>query len=441
MKKFKKVLLFTASFLAISPYSSALAEELSPEYVAKSSLKVKISGYADFQAGYRNQGGLTSQEKNVSAHRNSFAFNNVTGLFVRASNEINGVEYGGKIVLAQTAKKKGAPSYNGSHIFIQTEDFGKFEAGSPIDPASTMSVDGSSASVAVDDWDNYANLSSSKMKFNGLEPSFATFTEFFLDSKLVTSTAERRYSTEPSRKINYYTPKIGITGSSKIQFGISYIPDSGNTGADSFSKNSTGEQNKSLTPDGSRFIEINKAVKDSFSAGISFEQNISDGVDFKTAFTGEYGKAAGKAKEMLKNSDTGSNDLVAEHKLKGLVTYNVGAVLSVGSFSCAGSYGSLGKSLTTPVFHKTGQNTKYYSGSVAYNQGPFATSLSFFRSNQYKNTVDAISIGADYKIAPGIKPYATISAFSANGKPELYPEAPKRKTRGTVALIGAKLSL
>jgi hypothetical protein len=44
-------------------------------------------------------------------------------------------------------------------------------------------------------------------------------------------------------------------------------------------------------------------------------------------------------------------------------------------------------------------------------------------------------------LAPGFKPYAEISGFSLKGKPEFYPDLQKKKTRGTVALIGAKLSL
>ncbi|MFK7974338.1 MAG: porin, partial [Rickettsiaceae bacterium] len=124
-----------------------------------------------------------------------------------------------------------------------------------------------------------------------------------------------------------------------------------------------------------------------------------------------------------------------------LRTYNIGAILTVGNFSYGGSYGSLGKSLTTPEFHKTGRKTDYYTGTMAYKQGPFVASVSYFKSNQFKNTVDAVSIGIHYLLAPGFKPYAEISGFSLKGRPEFNPELSRKKTRGAVVLIGTKLTI
>ena len=170
------------------------------------------------------------------------------------------------------------------------------------------------------------------------------------------------------------------------------------------------------------------------------EQNISDGIDLKLAATGEVGKAAGKA-ELFNTDDTKEETVLETHKLKDLRTYNIGSVLNVGSFSYAASFGSLGKSLTTPAYHKTGRDTLYYTGGIAYKQGPFSTSITYFRSDEFKNRVDCITIGTDYKLAPGFKPYAEISGFSFKGKPEFYPNLKKKSTRGTVAIVGAKLSL
>ena len=99
----------------------------------------------------------------------------------------------------------------------------------------------------------------------------------------------------------------------------------------------------------------------------------------------------------------------------------------------------MGKSLTTKEFHKTGRNTKYLNVAVAYGQGPIKTSVSYFKSNQFANTLNSVTLGSEYKLAPGLLPYAELSYFEAKGKPSFYPEAPKRKTRGTVAVLGAKL--
>ncbi len=444
MKNLKKILLVTASTIAISA-SSIAADVSSAKMPVISDLEVKLNGFAHFQAGHRTQSNLTGSEKNVSSNRKSFAFYNDAAMVAEVSNKANDVTYGGKIVLVPTAKKKGSPSYNGSHIFVESE-FGKIEAGSPISSASNMMIDGSTIAAATfDDWARYAEFSpSSLMQTSKVNPTFATFAEFFLDSKLTTSLDSRSYSSEPARSISYYTPKFKFGETTKAQIGITYTPDSSNTGADNASTNSSGVDKRtvSLAAAGGNLaidrFEIDRAVKNAVSAGVTLEQNFADGVDFKLALTGEYGKAAGTAKQFTLKDDTIANK---ESKLSDLRTFNIGAVLNVGNFSYAGSFGSLGKSLTTPDFHKTGRKTDYYTGTVAYKQGPFAASVSYFKSDQFKNTVDAVSIGTHYLLAPGFKPYAEISGFSLKGRPEFNNELSKKKTRGTVALIGAKLSL
>lgn len=440
MKNLKKLLLVTASTIAIS--ASAIASDSgvsSAKTPVISDLKVKLNGFAHFQAGHRTQSNLTSSEKNVSHNRKAFAFYNDAAMVAEVSNEANDITYGGKIVLVTTAKRKGSPTYNGSHIFIES-NFGKMEVGSPISSASNMMIDGSTIAAATfDDWGRYAEFSPDSLMKKGskVQPTFSTFAEFFLDSKLTTSLDTRTYSSEPARSISFYTPKFEFSDSTKVQVGLTYTPDSSNTGADNPGTNSSGEDTRTVGADGIDKFVLDRTVKDAVSAGVALEQNFTDGIDFKLALTGEYGKAAGKGKRFDQNNPTKPT----EFKLSNLRTYNIGAILTVGNFSYGGSFGSLGKSLTAPEFHKTGRKTDYYTGTVAYKQGPFAASVSYFKSNQFKNTVDAVSIGTHYLLAPGFKPYAEISGFSLKGRPEFHPEIAKKKTRGTVALIGAKLSL
>ena len=438
MNKINKLLLIASAICGFSNASFASDVE-SGSMPVVSDLKVKLSGYGHFQAGHRNQNHLIGNDKNVSANRSSFAFFNNAALFTDISNEVNDVTYGGKIVLVPTAKRKGGNTYNGSHIYLESS-YGRIEAGSPLDAASNMFVDSGAIASATGggDWDRYAKFDSSNL-LQGKEfgPSFATFGEFFLDSKLITSSETRTYSTEPGRRISYYTPKFDFGRGSKVQLGVSYTPDSSNTGADNPDKDSTGSDKKNIG--NNQYFEFHRSVKDAISGGVVLEQNISDGVDVKLALTGEFGKAA-KVK-LIDDTDPKDLKTLGVYKLKDLRTYNIGTVLNVGNFSYAASFGSLGKSLTTAEFHKTGRDTTYYTGGIAYKQGPFTASVTYFRSAQFKNTVDCITIGTDYKLAPGFKPYAEISGFSLKGKPEFYPDLQKKKTRGTVALIGAKLSL
>jgi len=455
IKKLNKVMLIASVLFGFSKMSLAGDVE-SGSMPVTSDLKVKLSGYGHFQGGYRNQNHLAGNDKNVSANRKSFAFFNDAALFTDISNQVNDITYGGKIVLVPTAKRKGSATYNGSHIYLDSS-YGRVEAGSPMDAASNMLIDSSAiASATGGDWDRYAKFDSTDLK-QGYDfgPSFATFGEFFLDSKLVSAVETRSYSNEPGRRVSYYTPKFEFGQGAKIQMGISYTPDSSNTGADDPTKNSTRVDIRKIGRNGvatNEYFKLDTSVKDAISGGVVLEQNISDGVDLKLALTGEYGKAS--KIEKFRNNDLSNSDpkkadpdkqepiTLNNKKLKDLRTYNIGAILNAGNFSYAASFGSLGKSLTSPEFHRTGRETTYYTGGVAYKQGPFTTSLTYFRSDQYKNTVDCVTIGTDYKLAPGFKPYAEISGFSLKGKPEYdNGNLKKKKTRGTVALIGAKLSL
>jgi hypothetical protein len=436
--KIKKIIVTIGMLSLLMSSATATAEVYADKIPVISDLELKLSGFAHFQAGLRNQSKLDGDEKNVSNNRKNFAFFNEAGMMADASKEINDIKYGGKVVLVPTARRKGSPDYNGSHIYLMS-DFGKIEAGSPIAPSSQMMIDGGTIAAATfDDWGRYADFSTKHlMQGSKVEPSFTTFAEFFLDSKLTTKLDTRTYSSEPARSVVYYTPNFPLGSSTKLQIGVAYTPDSSNTGADNPSTNSSGEDVRKIETGGIDRFVIDRTVKDALSGGVTLEQNFADGIDAKLALTGEYGKSAGRAKKYATADDTNPELF----KLSNLRTFNIGAILNVGNFSYGGSFGSLGKSLTSPEFHKTGRKTDYYSGTVAYKQGPFAASVSYFKSDQFKNTVDAVSVGTTYLLAPGFKPYAEISSFILKGRPEFRPDLSKKKTRGTVALIGAKLSL
>ncbi|MCF8494300.1 MAG: porin [Rickettsiaceae bacterium] len=436
--KIKKTIVTIGVASLLMSSATATAKVYADKIPVVSDLELKLSGFAHFQAGLRNQSKLDGDEKNVSKNRKNFAFFNEAGMMADVSKEINDIRYGGKIVLVPTASRKGSPDYNGSHIYLMS-DFGKIEAGSPIAPSSQMMIDGGTIAAATfDDWSRYADFSTKHlMQGSKVEPSFTTFAEFFLDSKLTTKLDTRTYSSEPARSVVYYTPNFPLGSSTKLQIGVAYTPDSSNTGADNPSSNSSGADIRKIETAGIDRFVIDRTVKDAVSGGVTLEQNFADGIDAKLALTGEYGKSAVRAQKFATATDTNPELF----KLSNLRTFNIGAILNVGNFSYAGSFGSLGKSLTSAEFHKTGRKTDYYSGTVAYKQGPFAASVSYFKSDQFKNTVDAVSVGTNYLLAPGFKPYAEISSFILKGRPEFRPDLSKKKTRGTVALIGAKLSL
>ncbi|WP_341758506.1 porin [Candidatus Tisiphia endosymbiont of Ditula angustiorana] len=429
--------------LCVSCLSSTALSSSTPPADAASDTEIKLEGFFGFQAGYSAQGKLSSeQSKYITDNKKNLGFYSEAAFSATAKQEFNDVIAGAKIILLTTSKPKGSASVNGSHIFLET-DYGKVELGSPYDAANKMGISGAKVAVASCgfSWSKYVSLDDSSMQYKGMKPQFEVIPPTFTDS-FSNSFDDISKGTEPSRKVSYYTPEI-----QGFQFGISYIPDSANTGGHRSIKNLDSKTGRSTLKTG--IVEVtlpgidggtgntviyNYNVKDAISAGISYKYEILDDASVEVGVTGEHAKPARKLIVLDPNGK-----IVSSNKLSDLNAYNLGAVLTYGNISCAASYGSLGKSLTSKTYHKVGRDTKYYNGTIAYGQGPIKTSLSYFKSLRYKNTVDTVSLGTEYKITPGLLPYAEISYFQAKGKPVYLIEAPKKKTKGTVALIGAKL--
>lgn len=409
--------------------STALAGDPLP---VVSDLNIKLGAYAAFESGFSNQGKLKASEKNVSANKRGFAFYNDTALFAAISNTNDDITYGAKIILVPTVKRKVNKDYNGSYVFLEHE-FGRIEAGSPIPVAKNMMV--SDGSIPT----KYIKTSTEYLKQNTkATPSFLTSEGAFLGDQIIASMDSATYSSEPPRTINYYTPKFVLTDSSKIRLGISYTPDSANTGVEKPSDKSDGIKKYAVGEATIDRFEIDRSVKDALTGGIVLEQKLTEEAELKLALTGEYGKTAGKIKKFASKDD--KNPL--EYKLSDLKSYNIGAELKIGDFKYNACYSSFGKSLTTKELHKGNRKSQYYNAGIAYTYNKATTtSLSYFASEQFKNKVNSVKLAVSHILAPGLKPYAEIHAYTLKGKPEFYPNLKARKVKGTVALVGVKLSL
>ena len=409
--------------------STALAGDPLP---VVSDLNIKLGAYAAFESGFSNQGKLKGSEKNISANKRGFAFYNDTALFAAISNTTDDITYGAKIILVPTTKRKVNKDYNGSYVFLEHE-FGRIEAGSPIPAAKNMMIsDGSIPTKYIKTGIDYLKQSTKAV------PSFLTSEGSFLGDQIIASMDSATYSSEPPRTINYYTPKFDLTDSSKIRLGISYTPDSANTGVEKPSDKSDGIKKYAVgEPTIDRF-EIDRSVKDAVTGGIVLEQKLTEEAELKLALTGEYGKSAGKVKRFASKDDK----TPLEYKLSGLKAYNIGAELKVGDFKYNACYSSFGNSLTTKELHKGNRKSQYYNAGISYTYNKATTtSLSYFASEQFKNKVNSVKLAVSHILAPGLKPYAEIHAYTLKGKPEFYPNLKARKVKGTVALVGVKLSL
>jgi len=409
--------------------STALAGDPLP---VVSDLNIKLGAYAAFESGFSNQGKLKGTEKNISANKRGFAFYNDTALFAAISNTTDDVTYGAKIILVPTVKRKVNKDYNGSYVFLEHE-FGRIEAGSPIPVAKNMMIsDGSIPTKYIKTGIDYLKQSKKAV------PSFLTSEGSFLGDQIIASMDSATYSSEPPRTINYYTPKFNLTDSSKIRLGISYTPDSANTGVEKPSDKSDGIKKYAVGEATIDRFEIDRSVKDAVTSGIVLEQKLTEEAELKLALTGEYGKSAGKIKKFAAKDN--QNPLA--YKLSDLKAYNIGAELKIGDFKYNACYSSFGKSLTTKELHKGNRKSQYYNAGIAYTYNKATTtSLSYFASEQFKNKVNSVKLAVSHILAPGLKPYAEIHAYTLKGKPEFYPNLKARKVKGTVALVGVKLSL
>ena len=396
-----------------------------------SDLNIKLGAYASFESGFSNQNKLLKSEKKISANKEGFAFYNDAAFYASISNEINDIEYGGKIVLVPTVKAKVIPTYNGSHVFVKGF-YGRVELGSPIPVAANMMIsDGGIPTKYIKT--SPAHLKQSKK----LNSSFLTSDGCFIGDDLTADLDSAPQSSEPPRTINYYTPNFEISDASKVQIGVSYTPDTANTGIGSPSEKSDGVNKRTIGKDGVDRFEIDKSVKDAITTGIVFEQKLKEDIGLKLALTGEYGSSTGKAKKFISKEDTEPK----EYKLGDLRSFNVGAELEVNDFTYNACYGSWGKSFTTPELHKAGRDSYYYSVGAAYKYNATTTKLTYFASERFKNKANAIKLNITYLLAKGFKPYAEVSSYILKGKPEFYNELKSRTTKGTVFLLGVKLTL
>lgn len=382
--------------------------------LASGSPEVKLQGVFDFQASLRNQKNLES-DNHLTANQKNNAFKTKAAVTVKVSNTTDsGLLYGANINLNTTTS---ADLQHGSHLFVEA-DYGRVEAGARIAAQNVMSVSAYSIAAACGDcWVGYANLNPAIYQDKGAYN--ADFSDYSLVYIGYGGTAEQ------VRNITYYTPKI-----SGFQLGLSYSPDTTNVGSGDVK----------VKPESINYFdktgvvnEVTRSVKNLLGAGLTFEHNLSDGVDLKLGAGYEQGKYDAR------NAQSNEKVKFADHKL-----YNFGASLTYGSWSIAGSYANAGKSGTNPVFQFDKKQNILYTGGIAYRTGPFGLSFTYLHNDRLSNKLNSYTLGTDYKLAPGFMPYAELTSFNFKNKGyDLTSGTPvqiNKKLNGMVYTLGAKVT-
>jgi len=346
--------------------------------------KVTLGGTSDFQVGFVSE--------DDDADLRSGAFRTETQLDVKIDGKTDaGLGYGAQFDIAVSGtddQDTSSDQVNHSWVYLDGA-WGRFEGGSTVGVTSTMKVDASKIARATGGIDGDFNYFVS-----GTGVAVIATPELTLDRGDADLSNEDQ---EAINKVNYYTPRFA-----GFQAGVSFLFDSS-------------EDN--------RGIELSRSDDDSGDAeniilgGINYEGKF-DAIGFKAAATGEFGNA----------EDADENDLR---------TWNVGAQADFMGFSVAGSYGSYGDSLQ---LESTGSDssTYYWTAGAAYVYGPFGASVTYLNSQldtgATHDDFSNLSIGADYKLAPGLTPYAEVSFV------EIDPTGTADDNDATVFIAGTQVS-
>lgn len=344
---------------------------------------INLGGVIDFQAAFRDQ------DLTHGSFARENVFKNDTEVHVTVNQVAdNGLRYGAVIELeadvTEADKKEGL---NGDKTYLYLEsNYGRLELGSNSDAGHALGVDASTFARATGgihgDLESYVHMPHAA-------GSHGHSHDFILSPSL--PLAHNHGESEDATKITYYTPRV-----SGFQLGASYIPDSGNVGtAAGFTSDNDEHQFENV---------MNLALQHSGKVG---------DIGTLASISGEFGTAESNHDEDLRAGALGLN-------------------LSYQGFVVGGSYAYWGDSMTEVSDTVDAGNS--WSLGAGYEAGPFGVSVGYLNGEFKDNTSEIVSIGTDYKLAPGLVPYAELSFFNFDAADQTWED-----TDGTLFILGTTL--
>jgi hypothetical protein len=457
----KKILLTTTALMTVFCMHTALAapkkkKMLKKEVHAHSPIHVNVSGVLDAQAGFRSQSSkhvknAAGEKIGVTKYNKDVGFDTEGRINVEAKGKTQkGLLYGANIGVDVNVSDSLDSEINGkkssslmkrrTFVYLEDKDMGRLELGNREGASETMLPTAEGVAVATGgiggDWYKYVQTSTVP-RTDGSFTETVTTNNFYMGAgSLLDNGTDMSSTSQKSRKVTYYTPKIKDTG---LGFGISYIPDSKNNVA-SYPNNGVSALNVGNVPDAKKG---DKGYKNGFVAAIDWQYKINKDNTFKMAVVGERGELP----KTLKSSF---------HKAQ---TVGVGATHMYKDFSGVISYNYLGKSgLQKGGTEKVKKNNYVATLGFAYDiDHKTKVSLTGLMSEKWKNKFYNISLGAQYQLAPGLLPYAEVSFFDMKQKYNYVsdgatydsaskkwntnlPAAAKGKNKGTSFIIGTKVA-
>ena len=434
----KKILLCTTALVGFASLASAA------DMSSNGDMQVSVGGNSKFEAGYIKRDRAHKDSFTFSPNQSSSAFLTSNKAAIKAEGKNDSMTYGAVIRLQTVANQSSGMSDSGldrSHIFMNT-DAGAVQMGTNFAASKLMSVDAGTIASATGgvtgDYSKFIDVRENTVF--GSAPVFDTDT---LSNRL------DGYG-ESARKITYLSPRI-----SGAQLGMSFAPDIENNGGQGFSRDN-----------GQRYLGRPLAAKNLFSVALNYKNSFDD-VNVMFSAAGDFakakqvgitsadgsawnyysrdaeGKSTGNATKINLVSASDDTTDVARNNIK---TYSVGTVVEYQGFSAALSYANDGKSLAP----KASDFTSYwYTAGLGYKNGPMSTSLTYLYgkkgnkkaaegdTNSYPLVkTSAVSLGADYAVAPGMTPFAEVTMATVKPKKVINGET---KQRATVFILGSRI--
>ncbi|MES2984291.1 MAG: porin [Pseudomonadota bacterium] len=390
----KKILLGTTGLVAVALLATAASAETP---------KVTLGGFSDFQAG------ITGDDKDGAAVR-STGFRNDNEITVKVDGKSDaGLGYGAEIDLeADSTADADNQGVNASRTFTYLEGgWGRVELGGNKSAAANLRVDASTLAAATGgingSWTYFVNGTGAgaNQLNNAANAGFVTTSK--LPSEHGSANALGDESTYNATKVTYYTPKFA-----GFQAGASYTPQLGDRGQTVARSNIAG-------------------LTDVIDLGLGYEGTFS-GV--KVAAAGTYETASATGAAAAASAGYGTEDVNA---------WNLGALVGYQGFSLAGSYANADDT------GKLGSDAEYWTLGLGYTAGPVGVSATYLAStvdyagSTADNDFQNIVLGAEYKLAPGLTPYAEVSFYDFDAN-QSNAAAGAYNNTGTTLILGTQVA-
>lgn len=418
----KKTLL--ASALLSTFATSVLADGVAPV--------VKLGGYLNTQVGkifqkdaFKLKTPVNTPVKGSTLKLTDTAIVNDTQIFVSVDGktDTSGLAYGALVKLfADTSeakyyqdrdKKSSFPAFQTMAYFEGA--FGRLEAGSYTGVTRAFKVDATSFARATGGANGDAKYWWNPRTIRENEPTRRAF----IETPNLFTNEEGHYGIKAmnAAKVNYYTPDLN-----GFRLGVSYTPDSKGYG--------TIHNQSTITK-----TSLKGGYVNIWEGGIHYAGQFND-VGFKAAVLGEM--ASIKEKETEKKES---------HSLK---AWEAGANISYMGLNVGGSYGNWIQAGGSG--NATKKTSMYWTAGLGYEYGALGASFDYFESKlavetqEKKNKLQKLTFGLDYKLAPGLLPYAEVSVVKfrdhhekATGGARDAQSVDAESNKATVFLVGSKL--